>query len=188
MECVTKAEAREMALQHHSSPGHWGRDSIKITLMDRIWCPGLDAVILDAIKDCTRCKNFGTSFVHSLLEPITRCHLFELLVGDYLSLPVGKDGFKTIGVFLDVYSQHIWVFVFKMAGSAKTTISALQQIFQNFVTPETFMSDGGSHLKNSEVREFCAKWKCTQHIVSAYSLWINGLVEGTNKILLHILK
>jgi hypothetical protein len=126
--------------------------------------------------------------VHSLLEPITRRHPFELLVGDYLSLPTGKGGFKTIGVFLDVYSQHVWVFVFKTAGSAKTTISALQQIFRNFVTPETFMTDGGSHFKNSIVREFCAKWKCTQHIVSAYSPWINGLVEGTNKILLHVLK
>ena len=100
--------------------------------MDRIWCPDLDAVILDAIKDCAQCKNFGTSFVHSLLEPITSHHPFELLVGDYLSLPVSKGGFKTIGVFLDVYSQHVWVFVFKMAGSAKTTISALQQIFTAF--------------------------------------------------------
>ena len=183
VECVTKAEAREMALQHHRSQGHWRRDSIKIALMDRIWCPSLDA-----IKDCAQCKNFGTGFVHSLLEPITRRHPFELLVGDYLSLPVGRGGFKTIGVFLDIYSQHVWVFIFKTAGSAKTTISALQQIFQNFVTPETFMTNGGSHFKNSVVREFCTKWKCTQHIVSAYSPWINGLVEGTNKILLHVLK
>ena len=188
VECVTKAEAREMALQHHSGQGHWGRDSVKIALMDRVWCPGLDAIILEAIKDCARCKNFGTTFVHSLFEPITRRHPFELLVGDYLTLPTGRGGFKTIGVFLDVYLQHVWVFVFKTAGSAKTTISALQQIFRNFVTPETFMSDGGSHFKNAEVREFCAKWKCAQHIVSAYSPWINGLVEGTNKILLHVLK
>ena len=32
------------------------------------------------------------------------------------------------------------------------------------------------------------KWKCEHHVVSAYSLWINGLVEGTNKILLHVMK
>jgi len=30
--------------------------------------------------------------------------------------------------------------------------------------------------------------ECEHHVVSAYSLWINGLVEGTNKILLHVLK
>ena len=50
------------------------------------------------------------------------------------------------------------------------------------------MSDGGSHFKNAEVCEFCTKWKCVQHIVSIYLPWINGLVEGTNKILLYVLK
>ena len=50
------------------------------------------------------------------------------------------------------------------------------------------MSDGGKHFDNNEVREMCSKWKTTTHIVPAYSPWINGLVEGTNKILLHVLK
>ena len=81
VECVTKAKAKVMAFQHHNSQGHWRWDAIKITLMDRIWCPGLDAIILKAIKDCARCKNFGTTFVHSLFEPITHRHPFELLVG-----------------------------------------------------------------------------------------------------------
>ena len=183
VECVTKAEAKAMAFQHHNSQGHWRWDAIKITLMDHIWCPGLDAIILDAIKDCARCKNFGITFVHSLFEPITRHHPFELLIGDYLSLPTGRGGFKTLGVFLDVYSQHIWVFMFKMAGSAKTTILSLQQIFRNFMTPETFMTNGGSHFKNVEVHDFCVLWKCVQHVVSAYSPWINGLVEGTVAVL-----
>ena len=34
----------------------------------------------------------------------------------------------------------------------------------------------------------CSKWGTTTHIVPAYSPWVNGLVEGTNKILLHVLK
>lgn len=50
------------------------------------------------------------------------------------------------------------------------------------------MSDGGRHFNNTAVKEFCTKWSCNTHIIAAYSLWINGLVEGTNKILLHVLK
>jgi hypothetical protein len=188
VECVTKAEARAMAFQQHEHHGHWRRDSIKIALMDRIWCPGLDGIILDAIKDCARCKNFGAAYIHSLYDPITRRHPFELLVGDYLSLPIGKGGYKTVGLYLDVFSQHVWAFIFKTAGSGKTTISALQQIFRNFLPPETFMTDGGPHFKNADVRAFCEQWNCKPHVVSAYSPWINGLVEGTNKILLHVLK
>ena len=32
------------------------------------------------------------------------------------------------------------------------------------------------------------KWGTNTHIVAAYSPWVNGLVEGTNKLFLHILK
>jgi hypothetical protein len=38
------------------------------------------------------------------------------------------------------------------------------------------------------VRQLCKEWGTDTHVVPAYSPWINGLVEGTNKLLLHILK
>jgi len=41
---------------------------------------------------------------------------------------------------------------------------------------------------NKAVRDLCAEWGTETHVVSAYSPWVNGLVEGANKILLHILK
>lgn len=50
------------------------------------------------------------------------------------------------------------------------------------------MSDRGTHFKNAIVHTFCLSWKYTHHVVLAYLPWINGLVEGTNKILLHVLK
>jgi transposase len=50
------------------------------------------------------------------------------------------------------------------------------------------MSDGGQHLDNNKVRDLCKEWGTSTHIIPAYSPWINGLVEGTNKILLHVLK
>ena len=49
------------------------------------------------------------------------------------------------------------------------------------------MSDGGKHFKNNEVQQCCEKWGSRHHVVAAYSPWVNGLVEGTNKILLYIL-
>jgi hypothetical protein len=103
-------------------------------------------------------------------------------------MPNGKGGYHTIGLYLDTYSQHVWAFKYKTAGSAKTTVAALSRIFQDFVPPETFMTDGGKHFNNNEVRDMCSKWKTNTHIVPAYSPWVNGLVEGTNKILLYVLK
>ena len=40
----------------------------------------------------------------------------------------------------------------------------------------------------STVKTYCTKWSCNHHVIAAYSPWINGLVEGTNKLLLHVLK
>ena len=188
VECITREEAVELARATHLKEGHWQRDAIKRALTDTVWSPGLDASIMQGIKDCGHCKNFGGTHLHALLDPITRRHPFELLVGDYLSLPVGTGGFHTVGLYLDTYSQHVWGFKYKTAGSAKTTVSGLSSIFQNFAPSETFMSDGGKHFDNEEVRAFCGEWGTVMHVVAAYSPWVNGLVEGANKLLLHILK
>jgi hypothetical protein len=159
-----------------------------MALLNRIYSPKLDTSILAAIRDCPKCKNFGPTHLHSLLEPITRRHPFELLVGDYLTLPKGKGGYSTLGVYLDTFSQHVWIFKYKTAGSAKTTLDSLTRIFNNFTASKTFMSDGGWHFNNDAVKMYCKSRKCKLHIVAVYSPWINGLVEGTNKLLLHILK
>ncbi|OBZ76748.1 Retrovirus-related Pol polyprotein from transposon opus [Grifola frondosa] len=170
VECITQAEAIRMAEQEHQTGGHWGRNSIKTVLLDRIYSPRLDQSITIGMQHCAHCKNFGTPHLDSLLNPITRRHPFKLLVGDYLSMPQGTGGYHTIGLFLDTFSQHMWAFKFKTAGSSKTTKDCLGNIFRK------------------EVRKFCETWGMKTHVVSAYSPWINGLVKGSNKLLLHVLQ
>jgi len=75
----------------------------------------------------------------------------------------------------------------KTSGTATTTNKSLDDIFHNFMPPETFMADGGKHFKNWEVADNCEQWGTKLHTVAAYSPWVNGLVEGTNKLLLYIL-
>jgi hypothetical protein len=108
-------------------------------------------------------------------------------VGDYLKLPVGKGGYHTVGLFLDTFSQHVWGYKFKNHGSTNTTVKSLGDIFHSFAPPETFMSDGGRHFDNAAVAEFCGEWGTGVEVVAAYSPLVNGLVEGTNKLLLYVL-
>jgi hypothetical protein len=70
-ECVTQEEAGQLAKEEHEKGGHWHRDSIKISLLDKIYSPKLDQSIVKAIVDCVRCKNFGGTHLHALLQPIT---------------------------------------------------------------------------------------------------------------------
>jgi len=186
-ECVSRMEAIELAKAEHKQGGHWHRDKMKLALLDRYHSPKLDKSIVKAIMDCMHCKNFGGTHLHSLLQPITRHHPFELLVGDYLSLPVGKGSFHTAGIYLDTCLQHVWGYKFKTHRTATTTNRSLDDISHNFSPPETFMADGGKHFKNHEVADNCEHWGTKLHTVAAYSPWVNGLVEGTNKLLLYVL-
>jgi transposase InsO family protein len=122
------------------------------------------------------------------MYPITHRHPFELLTADYLSLPKGKGGFHNVLLILDTYSQYTWGFKLKVHGTAKTTIDGLKSIAHNFRAPETFMTDGGSHFDNGDVRAWCAAHGTNPHVVAAYSPWINGLVENANGKLLGRLK
>ena len=40
---------------------------------------------------------------------------------------------------------------------------------------------------NHKVTEFCEAHSTQTHIVPAYSSWVNGLIKGTNKLLIYIL-
>ena len=122
--------------------GRLQRDSVKKALLDCIWSPGLNSSILAGIKDGPYCKNFGSMHTHVLLEPITCHHPFELVVRDYLSLPKGFGGYRTVGLYLDMYSQHVWGFKYEVISSTKTMKDTLEKIFHKFVPSEVFMTDG----------------------------------------------
>src|ERR1700676_831229 len=90
-------------------------------------------------------------------------------------MPIGRGGFKTIGVYLDVFSQHIWVQAFKTAGSSKTTITTLERIFRDFLASEVFMSDGGTHFNSDAVQAFCESWGCKPYL-GEWAIASHGMV------------
>jgi transposase InsO family protein len=188
VECISQTEAIELAKLEHGNNGHWGRDLVKLKMLDKIWSPRLDQSIVNAILQCPQCKNFGSSHLHSLMYPITRRHPFELLVADYLSLPKGKGGFHNVLLIMDTFSQYVWGFKLKVHSTAKTTIDGMKTIAHTFRAPETLMTDGGSHFKNGDVRAWCEANEVKHQIVAAYAPWVNGLVENANGKLLGRLK
>ena len=187
LECVTQTEMTELARVQHETGGHFMRDMVKLELTDKYCGSRVDQAIVKGISNCGRCKSFGPTHIHSLLEPITRRHPFELFVADYLSMPLGTGGFHTTALLMDTFTRFRWGFKLKTKGTAKTTIAALQSICNAFNTPECLMVDGGSHFDCGPVRDFCAKETIELKIVSPYSPWIAGLIENGNSNLLSVL-
>jgi hypothetical protein len=188
LECVTKEETVLLAWEEHRNHGHFHRDNIKARLLDRITSPKMDQSITKAILDCGKCKGFGTTHLHSLLEPITRRHPFELMTADTLSMPKGKGGFVKLGLWMDVYSQRVWVTKLKSAATGKSSRKGYSDICDLFTASEALMTDGGPEFDNEELRAECEKRGTKLQICPAYSPWVNGLLEGTNSILLNRLK
>jgi hypothetical protein len=50
------------------------------------------------------------------------------------------------------------------------------------------MVDGGSHFDCVEVHDYCKSIGSKLHVVVAYAPWLNGLLEGSNRIFLNTLK
>ena len=76
----------------------------------------------------------------------------------------------------------------KANATGKTSKKGFGNICKLFMAPETLMTDGGPEFDNEELREECNKWGTKLQICPAYLPWVNGLLEGTNGILLNQLK
>ena len=150
-ECIPMDQRFGIALAAHKANGCFGPEHIQLHLQDKYFWPGMYTDSQQAQLECPCCKSFGPATRNSTLQPIQRTKPFQLIAGDYLSLPVGKGGYKTVGLYIDVHSGFLWQTKLTKAGTNKSTVTSLQHIFHGHAVPDTVMFDRGSHFDNSEV-------------------------------------
>lgn len=187
-ECIPVDLGFNTALRTHIENGCFGPEHIQLHLRDKYFWPGMLTDCRQAQLECPKCKSFGAPTRNSALQPIRRTHPFQLIAGDYLSLPLGKGGYKTVGLYIDTYSGFVWGSKLKQAGTGKSTINSLKNICMGYASPSTFMADGGSHFDNNEVDTFCEENNILHITTPAYAPWVNGLIENANQLLLGRLK
>ena len=76
----------------------------------------------------------------------------------------------------------------KTSATGKSSRKSYGDICDLFTASETLMTDGGPEFDNEELRAECERRGTKLQICPAYSPWVNGLLEGTNAILLNRLK
>ena len=73
-------------------------------------------------------------------------------------------------------------------GNASELCSAMRQYFYTYGCAEEFTSDGGRQFESTEFSDFLIRWKCKQHITSAYNPHSNLLAESGVKSMKRLLR
>lgn len=183
--CTPRKDGFVFALDVHRKIGHFKSvDILKLHIHKTTFWPGMDTDCRQAVMECPECKHFGPAHHNALLQPIRHSRPFSLICGDYLSLQTGHGGYKQVGLYVDVYSGFVWGFKLKTAGTAKSTMDSLSFIVDNYIVPDLFMADSGSHFRNHGVDDFCELHGIRHITTPSYAPWCNSLIKGLNRLLL----
>ena len=188
VECIPSREGLDTALKIHMNIGHWSMDHVKLHMCGQYFWPHIDSDTTLACLVCRHCKGFGAHCQNVLLQLIIRGCPFEFLVADYLKLPLSKGKMANVLFFVDVASGFVWGQKQAAAGTRKSTEQLLSKICWGWAKPRVWQTDGGSHFKGQELKEVCERLGIIRIVTPAYTAWVNGLMEGVNRLFLSCLK
>lgn len=154
--------------------GHPGIVSMKRTLRDRMWWPGMDKEVARVIQKCRGCTSVARD---DPPEPMERTqlpeHPMDFVAIDHWS---AQSVPSKILVITDYFSRYLWYRLVKDTTS-KETIIALEEIFDVFGNPKTLRADNGTAYQSREFKDWCASRDIA--ITFSIPLWPqhNGQVE-----------
>ena len=104
-----------------------------------------------------------------------------------MKLPVSTRGFTYLLVLKDDFSKFVELIPSNTA-DAEVVVESLLNWFSRFGVVPIWVSDQGTHFKNTVMKELARRMKCKHHFTPVYSPWANGSIERMNKELLRVLR
>lgn len=161
--------------------GHPGETVMKGRLRERVWWPGLDKDVLQAVKTCEGCR---LTSLPDRPEPMTRRRMptepwIDVAIDFLGPLPTGEY----LLVIIDYFSRYKEVEVMTRI-TAKDTAGRLDRIFTRLGYPVTITLDNGRQFASDEFDRYCRDKGITLNFTTPYWPQENGLVEKQNRSLL----
>jgi len=189
---VPKTLVNLVLKSYHESvlSAHFGVTKTLAKLRKKYYWPTMIQDTNEFIKTCVSCQLSKMSYGKKpgLLQPIPLIDTKPIsrLCFDYLGpLPISQ-GKKYLIVATCNATKMAFAKAVKNADAA-ATISFLLDIITTYGTPKYFVSDRGTHFKNSEVQKICKKLGITQIFSTSYHPQSNGMTELMNKIICNCL-
>ena len=174
-----------LTIAHAGNAGHRGSDATWKALREAFTWTNLRDDTRSFISSCTLCvlSKSGNKVPRPLSTTLHASKPDEVIYFDYLFLGDSDEDRKYVLVVKDDLSGYCWLESTQSA-DATHTAKVLARWNRVFTTPDTWVSDQGSHFKNAVLGEL-AQTYCIHHKFSvAYSPWANGTVKSLMRSIL----
>lgn len=153
---------------------HAGEASMKKTLRDRVWWPGLNRDTEKKRSDCKSCTQVSRK---DPPPPMQRTQLpdkpWEYLAMDFFS--AGECSGKILSI-TDYYSRYL-VCLTLPSENAEKTIEALDELFHRLGRPRVIKADNGPPFQSIEFKAYCCERDIKIVHSTPYYPQQNGMAE-----------
>jgi len=171
-------QLRLLVTAHCGHAGHRGAESTESILREKYYWSSMKEDVNEFTRACLHCIVGKTG--HKIPRPISlTLHASkpnEVIHFDFLYMGHGIDEFKYILVIKDDLSSYMWLTSAK-AADGETASNSLANWIRTFTPMKFWVSDQGSHFKNSVMEHLAENHNIKHQFTVAYSPWVNGTVE-----------
>ena len=178
----SQLRTRAVQLAHE---GHQGVSKTKALIRSKVWFPGIDTAVEEAVRQCIPCQ---ANMNRKRTEPL---NMTPLPRGPWLNLSIDFCGPLPSGhylmVVIDEYSRFPMVEIIRSL-TAETVVKAMDKIFCAYGYPETIKSDNGPPFHGHAWKSFLRACGVTHRKITPLWPKANGQVENFNKPLMKAVK
>jgi hypothetical protein len=172
-------------IAHNFGAAHLRLELAQQNLKKHVYWTNMNADIKKFCADCLQCQLFnnGKMIKREYGQQLIATFDKRILQFDYLYIRPGEY----ILVLLDKLTSFSWLF-YTTDADADTVIQAFREYDKIIGLPKTWISDQGTHFKNTLVENMAKILQISHHFTTAYCPWSNGSVERLNKSILNLLR
>ena len=173
------------AIAHQGMQGHRGHKVTLAVLESRFFWETMSEDVARWRKGCVQCIKLheGDVVPRPMGSQLIAEFPGEILMMDYIKMGASRSGYSYVLMLVDKFSR-LTEFV---AAASPTSIVAARAVIRWSAQrglPLWVLSDGGSHFKNSLMKDLTDALGIEHHITLPYCPWANGSVEVVGKDLL----
>jgi transposase InsO family protein len=148
-------------------------------IQDHYYWQGMSKDVKVFVGSCFRCIAIapGETTPRPRREALHATKPNEVIHFDYLYMGPSVDDAKYVLIVKDDYSNYVRLKQCKNA-DADSTAAVLIEWFAAFGVAQQWVSDQGSHFKNTVMADIQKQLGTNHHFTTAYSPWANGTVEA----------